>query len=75
MIVFNKKKWIANPEIYPMIRNCSLSPFVPYNPMFKYQAGGMPITVEDQSVIVERENGHYFAVPNDVYQQIKKEVI
>lgn len=74
MIVFDKKEWIKKPDIYPMVRNFTISPLIPYRPMFNHQFGLMKADIEDGSILIKRDNGHFFAVPLDVYEQIVCEV-
>lgn len=69
-IVFNIEEWLENPEKYPMIRNTPINALVPVRPMLNGIFSTSLTAVEDGSILIERDSGHWFAIPEDVFRKV-----
>lgn len=71
-IVFNIEEWLENPEKYPMVRNTPINALIPFRPMLNGIFSTSLTTVEDGSILIERESGRWFAIPEDVFRKVSE---
>lgn len=67
-ITFDMQKWITDPEAYPMVQNRKITPLKQYDPVL----GLFGVRVSDGDVLIERDDGRWFAIPEDVYRNIRE---
>lgn len=67
-IIFNEQEWVLNPEKYPMVKNWTLSPLIPYCP----RTSVLGAQIEDGAILMQRESGHWFAIPSDIFDKIRE---
>lgn len=70
MVKFCMQTWIESPEKYPMVINFTISPLIPFRPILHDDFGSIK-PLEDSSLLLKRDNGKWFSVPEDVYRMIR----